>query len=137
MRPVPSCSLARALALAGAVALLGACGRDTADADAADLTPVGQQGRDTAASEGCAACHSVTGGASVGPAWNDVWGTEIVLDDGATVIFDADYVRRSVREPAAQRRPGGWIQMPAFTEAALTDDQLALVTAYIEELATP
>ena len=61
-------------------------------------------------------------------------GTEIELDDGSTTTFDAIYVERSVRTPDAQRRAGDWIRMPEYRPDQLTDDELADIVVYLEEL---
>lgn len=84
---------------------------------------------------GCANCHGgLDAAASVGPSWSGSWGTIVELNDGATVRFDAPYVERSVRNPGEQRRAGDWLQMPAYGVDQLTDDEIAALAAYIEEM---
>lgn len=113
-------------------ALLTACGDGASDD--VRLSAAGERGRDLASTEGCANCHSVTGGVVLGPTWKGVWATSVVLADGDTVTFDADYVETSVRNPSLQRRSGNWPQMPEYPLDALSDDDLASIVAYIRDL---
>ncbi len=114
-----------------AVVAFVACGSDSA----AQLSAPGERGRQLSTDLGCAGCH---GGddreATIGPDWTGSWGTEIELDDGSTATFDALYVERSVRSPDAQRRTGDWIRMPEYRADQLTDDELADIVVYLEEL---
>ena len=52
----------------------------------------GRLGRQVAESTGCFACHSLDGTQVVGPTWQGLWGREIPLADGSTVLADADYI---------------------------------------------
>ena len=84
---------------------------------------------------GCAGCHGgLDEPASIGPSWSGSWGTDVELDNGSTVRFDAAYVERSVRRPGDQRRSGDWMQMPAYGADQLTDDEIDALITYIEEL---
>lgn len=123
-----------AAAVAGTVAVVGlvGCGADTAEP--VTLSADGVRGRDVAVAEGCANCHSVTGGTQLGPTWKGVWATTVELADGTTITYDDTYVETSVRDPSAQRRPGDWPQMPAYPAEALSDAELALVVTYIREV---
>lgn len=125
---------ARVAAVAGVVVIVGlvGCGADTAEPVA--LSADGVRGRDVAVAEGCANCHSVTGGTQLGPTWKGVWATTVELADGTTITYDDTYVETSVRNPSAQRRPGDWPQMPAYPAEALSDADLALVVTYIREI---
>ena len=124
----------RVAGVAVLVALLGACGGGDEEAEPV-LSPAGEQGREVAERLGCANCHSVTGRTLVGPTWKGVWASSVELDDGTTIVFDEEYVETAVRDPAAQRRPGDWPQMPVFPPNALSDDDLASIVAYIRDLA--
>lgn len=117
-----------------AVVIVGAtagCG----STDAPELSSLGERGRQVSIEVGCAGCHGGGGEqASIGPSWAGAWGSVVELDDGSTVRFDAAYVERSIRKPGDQRRSGDWMQMPAYAEDQLTDDEIAAIAAYIEEL---
>ena len=132
VRVLPSPRRRVALAAALLALILAACGTDQPDGPA--LSAAAQAGEKAARDEGCAACHVAGGGTSVGPTWKGVWATIVELDDGSSVVFDEEYVERSVRDPGAQKRPGNWIQMPTFPAASVTDEQLASIADYISEL---
>lgn len=106
-----------------------------ASGSSTELSAAGERGRQLATDLGCAGCHGGTDReATIGPDWSGSWGTEIELDDGSTTTFDAIYVERSVRTPDAQRRAGDWIRMPEYRPDQLTDDELADIVVYLEEL---
>lgn len=113
------------------VVAAAACGTS----DSPELSSQAERGRQVSIQVGCANCHGgLDAAASVGPSWSGSWGTIVELNDGATVRFDAPYVERSVRSPGEQRRAGDWVQMPAYGVDQLTDDEIAALAAYIEEM---
>ena len=63
---------------------------------------------------GCAACHTTDGRAGVGPSLFDAVGSTIELSTGATVVVDADFIRESIRHPAAKIHKGYTPVMPDF-----------------------
>jgi cytochrome c oxidase subunit 2 len=67
----------------------------------------------TARRLGCSSCHTVNGDRSEGPTWQGLYGSEVLLADGSTVVADEEYLRRSILEPAAQVRQGFSPSMPA------------------------
>ena len=85
----------------------------------------------TARSLGCTSCHSSDGARSEGPTWEGLWGSEVPLDDGTTVLADEAYVRRSIEDPAAQVRTGFSPTMPTID---VTDEQLDALVGAIREL---
>lgn len=114
-----------------AVLAFASCGSDSST----EFSAAGERGRRLATDLGCAGCHGGDGrDATIGPDWTGSWGTEIELDDGSTTTFDAVYVERSVRSPDAQRRAGDWIRMPEYRADQLSDDELADIVGYLEEL---
>lgn len=118
------------LALTAAVAF-AACASDSST----EFSAAGERGRQLSTDLGCAGCHGADDReATIGPDWNGSWGTDIELDDGSTTTFDVIYVERSVRSPDAQRRAGDWIRMPEYRADQLTDDELADIVVYLEEL---
>ena len=50
----------------------------------------------------CLSCHSVDGSAMVGPTWKGLYGEEVELDDGTTVIADDAYLAESITDPGAK-----------------------------------
>ena len=102
-------------------------------ADTSDLSPVAL-GMQLATQ--CAGCHTVDGSDSVGPTWLGLFGREESLDDGSTVLVDADYLRESIVAPNAKIVAGfqGGI-MPQTYEGSLSPDEIDALVAYIESLA--
>jgi cytochrome c oxidase subunit 2 len=125
----------------GLVALVGplllvvgavACGDD--DTAGPPLSPEAAEGREIAVRAGCAACHGADGQGGTGPAWDDVLGTQVALDDGTTVTADEAYLTRSIADPDAQVVDGFSVKMP---QNQLTDEEIAKVVAYIVALNEP
>lgn len=119
------------LATLATVGVLVGCG---AERDTTPLPPAAERGRAVAIEQGCTSCHSDDGSSRIGPTWLGLVGGQVTLDDGTVVEVDDDYVRTAVRDPAAQRRPGAWIQMPTYRISLLTDDELDDVVAYLRHL---
>ena len=81
---------------------------------------------------GCAACHSINGAAGIGPTWFGLFGSEVELSDGSTVIADEAFLAESIKTPQAKIVAGfGTQQMVAYT---FTDEQIANIVAYIKTL---
>jgi cytochrome c oxidase subunit 2 len=121
----------RRLAIAlSCTAALVACGANSA-ADVV-LPPAAAEGRDVVRSNGCAACHGRNGGGGVGPTFVGLFGSEVSIQGGETVIADRDYLVESIREPSAKLVEGFNLPMPTNR---LDDDQIDAVIAYIEALA--
>lgn len=55
---------------------------------------------------GCTGCHSPDGSALVGPTWQGLYGSEITLASGETVVGDEDYIRHSILAPNDQIHNG-------------------------------
>ncbi len=83
---------------------------------------------------GCAACHSFDGTDGIGPSWAGLFGKEETMEDGSTVLVDAEYLIESIRDPGAQIVAGYQNVMPANIGEDLTDDQIADIIAFIESL---
>ena len=120
-----------AAVVAAATLALGACGAN--DAGGPDLTPAAAEGRTVMRSKGCASCHGSNGGGGVGPALTGLFGAEVPLEDGSTVVADRDYLVESIVDPSAKRVEGYSLPMP---RTELTDDEIDAIITYIEALAT-
>ena len=96
-----------------------------------DVPAAAAEGELLAADLGCVACHTVDGAGSIGPTWLGIWGEEIALEGGETVLVDAAYVSSSILEPSAELVEGFGATMPAFD---LTDEELGQIAAYISTL---
>jgi cytochrome c oxidase subunit 2 len=88
------------------------------------------EGEALAAEIGCLACHAETG-TDVAPTLHGVWGTEVELDDGRTLMVDEVYVRRSITQPQADIVAGYDGRMPTFT---LSDSEVDRLVEYVRSL---
>ncbi len=92
-------------------------------------------GGELAASQGCAACHNVTGDpGGIGPTWKGLLGHEVKMTDGTTVTADEAYITDSIIHPLAQIVEGYQPIMPGSYGEVLTDQQIAYIVAYIKSL---
>jgi len=122
-----------ALVAAVVAACGGGSGGDSADAEPV-LSPTAAQGKQLAVSKGCASCHVFYGKDAAGPTWKGLYNSEVTLTDGSVVVADDEYLTRSIKDPWAQKVKGFGTIMPRNN---LTDAEVALVVAYIKELAPP
>ncbi|MFO7609256.1 MAG: c-type cytochrome [Candidatus Krumholzibacteriia bacterium] len=83
--------------------------------------------------KGCVACHSLDGTKRVGPSFLDVYGHEVELRDGGSVVADDAYIRESILEPNVRIVAG---YEPVMTPYAgqITDREIAAVTAWLKTL---
>ena len=119
------------------LALVGAgtgCGSSDGDSSGApsNLSEAGARGFELAATSRCTSCHTVDGGAGVGPTWKGLAGSERTLSDGSTVVADTDYLTRAIVDPRSEQVEGYPSQMPLFRY--LTADDVADIVVYLEEL---
>ena len=81
---------------------------------------------------GCATCHAA-GDVSRGPSLLGVYGSEVSLRGGESVIADEDYLRASIMEPSSQVTDGYAALMPSF-KALLSEEDILNLIAYIKTL---
>jgi mono/diheme cytochrome c family protein/SAM-dependent methyltransferase len=114
------------------VAALAACGDDAPSAGGGgDADPAVERGQALARTRGCSACHGADGQGGLGPAWTDLVGSTVTLDDGSTVVADDTYITRSIVDPTAQVVAGFSLAMP---KTDLSDAEVADLVAYIDSL---
>ncbi len=82
---------------------------------------------------GCMGCHSVDGGARVGPSFKGLLGTQGALKDGSTVLKDENYVRSSILEPASQVAAGYEAVMPTY-KGRIKDKEITVIIEYLKTL---
>lgn len=111
------------------VGVLGACGGDDSGDDGRQLSAEARRGRDLADDNGCQSCHRPDG---IGPQWEGLYGSEVELADGSTVVADDEYLARSINDPGADVVVGYNVRMP---NNRLGEEQVASIVAYIRELA--
>jgi cytochrome c oxidase subunit II len=96
------------------------------------MTPV-QVGEKLYRVRGCAQCHSIDGKAGVGPTFQGVFGHQVPLKGGATVVADENYVRESILEPQAKIVAGFEPVMPTF-KGKLNDREITAVIEFLKSL---
>lgn len=93
-------------------------------------------GANVAQMQGCQACHSIDGSKLVGPTWLGLYGSQVALDDGTTVVADEEYLRRSILETNAQIVKGYPANvMPSIYQDTLSEEQINALVEYIKSLA--
>jgi cytochrome c oxidase subunit 2 len=95
--------------------------------------PPPEAGRVLANRNGCFACHSVDGSKLTGPTFSDLVGRQEELTDGTTVIADADYIRRSILDPASQVVAGFPPIMPSF-QGKIRDQEIDAIYQYFQSI---
>ncbi|MGA2193298.1 MAG: cytochrome c oxidase subunit II [Nitrospirota bacterium] len=95
--------------------------------------PLAEEGRAVVLKLGCLACHSTDGTVKVGPTWEDLYGSRVLLEGGNTVAADDNYIRESILEPGAKIVKGFSNIMPTF-KGVITEDEITAVIAYIRSL---
>ncbi|HMQ03741.1 MAG TPA: cytochrome c oxidase subunit II [Pyrinomonadaceae bacterium] len=95
-------------------------------------TPV-EQGRDLFENKlGCASCHA-GGPQQRGAKLEGIYGKEVRLVGGQTVMVNDEYLRNSILNPGAQVVEGFQPIMPTF-KGQVTEEQLMALVAYIKSL---
>ena len=92
----------------------------------------GAPGEQLFQSLGCAGCHHPDGSGR-GPSLVGVFGSQVHLSDGSTVVADENYIRESVLNPNAKVVAGYEPIMPTF-QGQLDADQLLQLVLYIKSL---
>lgn len=83
--------------------------------------------------KGCTGCHSVDGSARTGPSWLDMFGHEVTLSDGSTVVADENYIRESVYNPAA-KIVAGFPNSMASQQGRVSQEELDCLIAYMKSI---
>ena len=78
-----------------------------------------------------AACHSVASAPGIGPALNDIAGTERALVGGTTTLADTSYLRAAILEPSEHISLGFEATMPLYE---LSYPQVDALVAYLNHL---
>lgn len=107
--------------------------REQAAAAAALLAQGGPaSGKALASQNGCLACHSLDGTALTGPTWRGLFGAQVKLADGTTVVADEAYLTESIEHPAAKTVLG--FPPGIMPQYSLTDAQVSDILAFLATL---
>ncbi len=104
----------------------------TANATAGSLAASGQQ---MFVQMGCATCHR-SDSQGRGPNLAGMFGKQVALDDGQTVVADENYIRESILNPATQVVAGFKPIMPTY-QGQVSEENLAALVSYIKSIAQP
>ncbi len=89
----------------------------------------------------CKTCHETDGTRLVGPAWNSFknadgefgFGYDALLEDGSSVIRDANYYRESILDPNAKIVKGFAPAMPSY-QGQLSEEDIDNLIVFIQSL---
>ena len=97
-------------------------------------TPEGQ-GQSLTVKNGCTGCHSVDGSPGIGPTWFGIYGADVELSDGRTVVVDDAFITESILDPNAKIVHGfpSPSPMPIYA-TVLTQEDINNIIAYIKTL---
>ena len=94
------------------------------------------RGKSLYQSDGCSACHSLTGSAGVGPSFKGLKGSTVTLGNGQTVSADDAYLEQSIANPDAQIVKGyrAGVMSAAVASYGLTGkpDEIRALVAFIK-----
>jgi cytochrome c oxidase subunit 2 len=94
-------------------------------------TPEGQ-GQLLTVRNGCIGCHSLDGAKMTGPTWFNLYGSDVKLEDGTTVVADDAFLAESILNPKAKEVAGfAPTVMPPY---ALSETEIANIIAYLKTL---
>ncbi len=101
-----------------------------------DEANLAEQGRRLALSQGCARCHSADGSPGyAGPSWLNLYGRDVALEGGGTVLADEAYLTRSMMQPLDEVVRGFAPTMPSY-QGKLGGPETAALLEYIKTLRT-
>ncbi|MBZ0265486.1 cytochrome c oxidase subunit II [bacterium] len=98
----------------------------------ADMNPA-DYGAKLYTSRGCVTCHSVDGSTGNGPSFLGVFGHEVALKGGTTIVADENYIRESILNPQSKVVAGFQPIMPTY-QGLLKDRDVDALVAYIKSL---
>ncbi|MCS7208237.1 MAG: cytochrome c [Fimbriimonadales bacterium] len=103
---------------------------DKADSQAAPADAAVAKGKLVFLKNGCNACH-MAGASQLGPSLYGLYGSQVKLKDGSTVIADEAYLRESIVEPNKKIVAG---YSPVMVAYKLPEEELNQLIAYIKSL---
>lgn len=101
-----------------------------------NLSPI-ERGAKLVKAFGCTACHASDGKRLVGPGWGGLFGSQVKLADGTSVVADDEFLRESILDPNAKLVDGYAPNTMASYRQLLTDDDVNCIIEYIRTLERP
>ncbi|HVR42069.1 MAG TPA: cytochrome c oxidase subunit II [Thermoanaerobaculia bacterium] len=117
----------------GSIVVMPQSGYQSWLAGGAVASPV-EQGRELFTALACDTCHADEGPRARGPALTGLFGSEVRLRNGQTVVADENYVRESILNPAAKVVAGYEPLMPSY-QGQVDEQQLIYLLTFIKSLA--
>lgn len=112
-----------------------ACRAATGSGGSPDEAKISEEqisGEQTFRELGCAGCHDGMAG-NIAPSLKGVYGNEVQLESGETVVADEDYLSESILSPNVKIVKGYQPMMPDFSNQ-ISDDVLQALVEYIRGL---
>jgi cytochrome c oxidase subunit 2 len=91
------------------------------------------EGLRVAARRGCLGCHTIDGQPHIGPSFAGLYGADVALQDGHTIVADDGYLTRSMMEPQADVVAGFQPVMPSY-RGILEEPEVAALVELIASL---
>ncbi|HKP60528.1 MAG TPA: cytochrome c oxidase subunit II [Polyangiales bacterium] len=103
--------------------------------DVAVDAPRGMVGRGEvmAAKYGCLRCHTIDGSPHIGPTWKGLYGAQVPLEDGRSVVADVAYLTESMMDPLAKLHRGFAKVMPSYL-GYMQPAEVGAIVEYIKSL---
>ena len=79
----------------------------------------------------CLTCHTLDGTEGIGPTSKAVYGSQVKLKGGSTIVADDVYLRQSILDPSAKIVDGFDDVMP---KPELTEEEVNAIVEYLENL---
>jgi cytochrome c oxidase subunit 2 len=95
--------------------------------------PLAIRGERVAKNAGCLNCHAIGGAVKIGPDWKGLFGSNVPLEGGKTVVADEEYLRESIVDPGAKVVKGFPNVMPTY-KTTLSKEDIDAVVAYLKTL---
>ena len=96
-------------------------------ADFLSTLPPAEAGEKLYAMHGCTQCHTTDGTRKTGPSFKGIFGHEVRLKDGSTVVVDEEYIRESILDPQAKVVEGFEPVMPPFAGRVKPEEVDAII----------
>jgi cytochrome c oxidase subunit 2 len=98
---------------------------------AAAAAVAAQEGKALFADQGCDACHTIDGSASVGPTLKGTLGRHEELADGTAIVVDESFIEQKIRTPNARIIKG---YEPIMPQVPLSDAEVRALVDYVKSL---
>jgi cytochrome c oxidase subunit 2 len=92
-----------------------------------------EQGRIVHETKGCVACHTADGTVKIGPSHKGLYGSQVQLTNGKSVVADENFIRKHIENPNSATVKGYAQVMPTF-KGLMSEVEMNALIAYIKSL---